>query len=337
MTGESPIKQLGTIHLENWTHLAHGLRSRLRPDGTWRIEPVGEKRGILLKDIDPERFGNLIVQMRLLIVGMESFDMATNERIEWMPAASFEAAGEFGERPERLWRQISHRAAKNLNERAEHLSEAIAFHYLSAEISLRRISEGYFHFQSHVHKNQTPIGNKVSTSSIFEINSDIHAFFANLGSLRDYLASYVAEIILDIGTVNNHSALLKKIKNGEEEIEKYISSISDRTYAPIGVAHIGEYRDILIHRSPVGKFNDSWVETVELRPPLPKGSAGVTLQLPGDPFNLEGQKIDVLVLAHNALLLMAKYCLTVGKKSPIKPYMPHFIVENGEMVEKSSD
>lgn len=333
----SPITRTGTIRAETRTHLAHGLRSQLKPDGTFRIQPVGEKVGIQINDVNAERFASLIVHMQLLIIGIESFDGESGERLDWMPAASLEAADKFGERPDRIWSQIGYAAGLKHNERAQHICEAISFHYLAAEISLRRISESYYDLQRHVHQSKTPIGHRFTTTHIFELYSDVHSFFVNVGSLRDYIASFVSEIVLGLGKVSGHSALLKKINCSRSAIEEVIDRFSDKAYRPIGIAHIGEYRDILVHRSPIGRINEEWVDVVALRPPLPVGSGGVTLKLPGNPYDLKGSQVDALVLAHHALVVMAEYSHLIARQSPLRPHIPHFTIRDGQLEEVLPD
>jgi hypothetical protein len=99
------------------------------------------------------------------------------------------------------------------------------------------------------------------------------------------------------------------------------------------LAHIGEYRDILVHRSPVGNLTEDWIDVVDLREPLPKGSGGVSLKLPANPYDLGGNTVDALILVHHALLLMARYSIEVARFSPIRPYRPHFRVVDGKMEE----
>lgn len=326
------IEQRSSIKVRTSTHLAHGLRSNLYPDGTFRLGPIGDKAGIQINDVDPVRFGELIVQMQLLIVGIESFDEATGDRIEWLAAASDEAHSQFGARPDQIWGEIRNRAAKASDERAEDLCSAISFHYLAAEISIRRVSDAYNALQKHTHRNKTPIGHRFTTMETFDLYNDLHGFFVNLGSARDYAASFIAERISSLGRVSNHASLLKKIKGSDDEVHRLVRAYSERSYAPIGLAHIGEYRDILVHRSPVGNLTD-WMDVVALRNPLPSGHGGVSLKLPANPFDLKGDSVDALILIHHALFFMAKYLIEVAKASPIKPYRPHFRIVDGIGVE----
>ncbi|MFT7359305.1 hypothetical protein [Parasphingorhabdus sp.] len=326
------IEQLASIKLRTSTHLAHGLRSNLYPDGTFRIGPVGNKNGIQINDVDPAKFADLVVQMQLMIIGIESFNQESGERVEWLAAASDKVHSELGARPDRIWSEIRNRAAKMGDERAQHLASAISFHYLAAEISMRRVSEAYNTHQRHVHRSKAPVGQRFTTMDTSDLYHDLHAFFVNLGSARDYVASFVAEKISDIGKVSNHAALLKRIKESDDEVHKLILSYSDRQFLPIGLAHIGEYRDVLVHRSPVGSLSD-WVDVVALRHPLPKGFGGVSLTLPANPFDLDGQTVDALVLIHYALHLMGKYLVKIAELSPMVPYRPHFRVVDGKVEE----
>lgn len=326
------IERGPSIKVRTSTHLVHGLRSNLYPDGTFRLGPIGDKAGIQINDVNPTRFGELIVQMQLLIVGLESFDEATGDRIEWLAAASDEAHSQFGARPDRIWSDIRNRADKASDQRAEHLCSAISFHYLAAEISMRRVSDAYHALQRYTHRKKTPIGHRFTTMETFDLYNDLHGFFVNLGSARDYAASFIAERISNLGQVSNHAALLKKIKGSDNRVHRTIQAYSERSFAPIGLAHIGEYRDILVHRSPVGNLTD-WVDVVPLRPPLPSGHGGVSLKLPANPFALNGETVDALVLIHHALFFMAKYLIEIANASPITPYRPHFRVVDGIAVE----
>ncbi|WP_126176316.1 hypothetical protein [Tsuneonella rigui] len=333
MEAQSPIKRLPDITIRTRTHLAHGLRSNLYPDGTFRIEPVGDKQGIQIAGVNPARFAELIVRMQLLIVGIESLDAATGQRIEWLAAASDEANARLGARPDRIWSEIRNRAAKVGDERAIHLCSAISFHYLAAEISLRRVSEGYHALQRHVHRTKTPIGHRFTNMDTFDLYNDLHGFFVNLGSTRDYLASFIAEKIDSDNPVSGHSSLLKRIRHSDAEVHRVVQTFSDREFSPIGLAHIGEYRDILVHRSPIGSLTEDWVEVVGLREPLPQGAGGVSLKLPANPFDLAGETVDALLLVHHALLIMAKYLIEIAQFSPIRPYRPHLRVIGGQIEE----
>ncbi len=326
------IRRLPSVKLRTSAHLAHGLRSSLYPDGTFRLGPIGDKNGIQINGVNPERFAELIRQMQLLIVGIESFDAATGDRIEWLAAASDEAHSRFGARPDRIWGEIRNRAASNSDERAEHLCSAISFHYLAAEISIRRVSEAYHALQKHTHRNKTPVGHRFTTMETFDLYNDLHGFFINLGSARDYAASFIAERISNLGPVSNHAGLLTKIKNSGDILHRTVRAYSEPTYSPIGLAHIGEYRNILVHRSPVGNLTD-WVDVVELRQPLPSGHGGVSLALPANPFDLKGNTVDALILIHHALYFMAMYLIEVARASPITPYRPHLRVFDGKVEE----
>jgi hypothetical protein len=328
---DSAVKLGPPITVENWTHLAHGLRSQLLPDGTFRINPLGDKFGLQYSDFTPEKFADFVVSAKLLIVGIETLDVTTGDRLEWIPAASLESAFSHGQPPERVWGQVRFRAEKQKNEPAANLAEAVRFHHLASDIALRRVSESYFSLQRHAHQAKTPIGNKFTNVDIFELYNDLHSFFVNLGSLRDYLAGFVSEFILHLGPCDRHSALLKKLKNNSHALSGIVQQFSNKSKKPIGLAGIGEYRDIVVHRSPIGHLNE-WVETEQLGPPLEK-YGGITLRLPGNPFDLAGEQVDAIVIAHHALAVMCEYSQEIAKHSPIKPLMPHFTEKDGKMVE----
>ena len=328
---DSPIKQTGTLKLEPWTHLAHGLRSQLRPDGTLRISPLGDEFGIQFEGITPEKFANIIVSAELLIVGSEVFETRTRERIEWMSAAAFESADKYGQAPERVWGQISHRAKLEKNKRAADITESIRFHVLASDISLRRISESYHALQLHAHRTKLPVGHGFGTLGDFDLYHDVHSFFVNLGSLRDYLALFASEFILHVEPCDTHSGLLRKIKGNNAPAAEVIREFSNKEIKPIGLAGIGEYRDIVVHRSPVGQLSE-WIEVEALGPPFSE-YGGVTLRLPGNPFDLKGEQVDALVIAHHALCAMCDYAQRLAAHSPIRPHMPHFTVQDGKLVE----
>lgn len=332
---ESPIKQTGIINVDTWMHFAHGLRAQLNPDGRFRVNPLGESLGIQFNGVTPEKFADLITSAKLLVVGIEKFNAATGERVDWISAAADESAHQHGQLPERLWSQISYRAKLQKCERAADLTEAIRFHLVASDISLRRISESYHVLQRHVHRSKLPVGHGFGTINDFDLYHDVHAFFVNLGSLRDYLASFASEFILKLGACDRHSALLKKLKAVASPTAELIRKFSEKTMKPIGLAGIGEYRDIVVHRFPVGQLSE-WIEVEALGPPF-ADHGGVTLRLPGNPFDLKGEQVDALVIAHHALAVMCDYTQQLARHSTIKPHMPNFTVVDGKLTEVLPD
>jgi hypothetical protein len=155
----------------------------------------------------------------------------------------------------------------------------------------------------------------------------------SLASLRDHLALYIAEVLTSIGKVPGHSALLKRLKHLPTDVQKILEPLTRRE-GPLSLAHIGEYRDIVVHRRPLSTIDPDRVKAVELGGALPEGSKGASVQLPGNPFDIAGsEKVDSLVIAHHFNLLLNRYSMAIADLSPIKPRMPSFTFVNGKFEE----
>lgn len=320
--------------IRNTMHLAHGLRASLARDGTLRIWPIGNQYGLQYKGVDPARFGEIVVASKLLIIGTESvYADDEQERVNWVPASAEEARHKDGLLPDQLWGTIGYGAHREKNSRAEELAEAISFYHKSADISIRRISEDYHGFQRHLQANSTPVGHRFATLGVFDLYSDLHSLFVSLASLRDHLALYVAEVLTRIGKISGHSALLKRLNDLPSDVQELLQPVT-RKEGPLSLAHVGEYRDIVVHRRPLSTIDPDRVKAVELGGALPEGSKGASVQLPGNPFNIAGsERVDSLVIAHHFSLLLNRYSMAIANLSPIKPRMPSFTVVDGKLEE----
>jgi len=289
-------------YVKRTLHLIGGLRA-ICEAGEARLYVLPQaKEGVLEASLSNyASLFNIVCQMELDCVGAEFVSHIEEAKgaipPEWRPWFLSEGWLCFENR--QTWAEISHSAQKKDNFQCADNARRIKSEIDTCQYHLLRLSKAYSQclfalVNSNTFKANQPFDNMFSQ----DIFDSIHSFFSSIGTLRDYLAEYIGEfIILDIPPkIKNQKKMAKLIQELKKEshsgnpLQKYLLEITSR-HVPYGwLAVLNEYRNIVIHQSPITdmlKRRYLWQQTMSVE--------GATLPIilfpiPEDPISISAER-----------------------------------------------
>lgn len=307
-------------------HLTHGLRGFLGGDGS----DVGtnERRFVLHPIVSPNAINAigpyLLPQLQALafhhglaVLGVDSIDdpKSTLRTRMWYPLSAttprIQAAAD-------LWSNVSQNHDEHADPKDVSLARYLSFSLRAAGIRIRDASDQYHKQLRAAVKEKSKDGKRFSNVPMLDLALAIHAALSELGSARDYLATWFARRLGAPSKLDSLARLLDWLPKGP-----------DKGLWPIGLSELHEameptatepwahqlttLRNLHIHRQPVGLVSNShWME-YQLRPldsqtSLPTVTLPVTDDLPA----LAGK--DYLAVV-NSLFVKFEQCAILAARN----------------------
>lgn len=188
-------------------HLSHGLRGILGTDG--QPQKSDERRFVLYPIVSTD-VGNsigpyLLPQIRALtsphglaILGVDSID-ASNSILRtriWHPVSVTTGAQSAAD----LWSNVTQNHADDTDPREVSLSRYISFSFRAAGVRICDASDQYHKQLRAAVSEKSKDGKRFSNIPMLDLAIAIHAALSEIGSARDYLATWIA---LKLGAPSN--------------------------------------------------------------------------------------------------------------------------------------
>lgn len=309
-------QQTGTSSFSLDVHLTHGLRGFLGGDAG-----ESERRFVLHPIIAPTAINGigpyllpeiqaLSVEHGLAVLGVDSIDdpKSTLRTRMWYPLS---ATTQRTQAAADLWSNISQNHEEHADPKDVSLARYLSFSLRAAGIRIRDASDQYHKQLRAAVREKSRDGKRFSNVPMLDLALAIHAALSELGSARDYLATWFARGLGAQSKVDSLARLLDWLPKGPDkgswpiglgELHEAMEPAATDPWAH----HLTTLRNLHIHRQPVGLVSNShWME-YKLRPlgaqvSLPTVTLPVTDDLPA----LAGQ--DYLAVV-NSLFVKFERC-----------------------------
>jgi len=307
-------------------HLTHGLRGFLSGDG--RDARSNERRFVLHPIVTPTAINGigpyplpelqaLAFQHGLAVLGVDSVDdpkSALRTRM-WYPLSAttqkIQAAAD-------LWSNVSQNHDEHADPKDVSLARYLSFSLRAAGIRIRDASDQYHKQLRAAVREKARDGKRFSNVPMLDLALAIHAALSELGSARDYLATWFARRLGAPSKSDSLARLLDWLPKGPDKglwpigLSELYEAMEPTATEP-WAHHLTMLRNLHIHRQPVGLVSNShWME-YKLRPldaqvSLPTVTMPVTDDLP----TLAGQ--DYLAVV-NSLFVKFEQCAILAAKN----------------------
>jgi hypothetical protein len=226
------------------------------------------------------------------------------------------------------WRHIAFAAHENGDGDAADLASDIAFTLHAAEVRVRDISRGYgWQNEFAVLTSKVPDRHFSNVELINDLLPAVHSFLSEAGSARDYLSHYVAAKMLSLPDIDSMKGLhswYKKHGAVGDVVGTEVLKVCDRTIQDGWMARLTEFRNIIVHRSPITRLSEKkWLST-RLQNIGSEEALLIYFGVPRDPIsNPRSDFVDALDHFRDLPLLLLRFASLVASVSPIRPQMPH--------------
>ena len=246
----------GSTVRREFIHMTGGLRAARTEEG-WLIEPLPSQNGLNpCGPVRDEQIGSVCAKLGVLVFGAD--EISEIERLLpariWTPLLGVPKPDY---QPADIWAWIARSARLAEDSSSAGIAENISISLRAAGIRLRDASDEYHRqLAAALERGQKP-GLRFQNIPMMDLHLAFHSLLAELGSARDYLATFAAR---RIGAPKGTDALNRLIKWLEESGGN--SSKSD----PVVIAlldgwktsgndpwlfDLGEYRNLFLHRQPI--------------------------------------------------------------------------------------
>ncbi|MBE0532027.1 MAG: hypothetical protein IH626_14445 [Rhodospirillales bacterium] len=209
-------------------------------------------------------------------------------------------------------------------------------------------------------------GQRFESINSFHISLAAHTYFSEVGTLRDYLAEFLAKHVFSAaalqGRIVRLMSGLRKYVLPNIDPDHALKQEVEKICADDGWLNIvSAYRDLAIHYAPL-EFADGHAsfETSIFRSKAGDEFPGIRFHLPKDPVGLKTERSreppiksasewlkatqlaradgsrgpDALLIAYHSLRWLCEFAERVASYAPVKPKMVHFTVgDNDELGE----
>lgn len=232
-----------------------------------------------------------------------------------------------------LWSGIANTARGAGNKDAADLAKHIAFALRTSGLRLRDCASEYAWQNDYAISQKLGENMRFSNIKSFDLYMALHSLLADMGTARDYLGHFISRFICrDAKPVDSMTRLHERAKSGKLAINNArTNQLVDTIIAicnpkrPDGwMAHLGEYRNIIIHRAPIGSLSKRHLQAKTLT--VGEGRLyQIHFGVSRDPFSEEPQYVDALEHFRQLLLNLLDFALNVAIASEIKPSNPRAV------------
>lgn len=303
-------------------HLTYGLRAGRSETDKLKLWPTGKNALTEVANVDMANVGKFLAAGGLEVVGNEERLWADGyeERI-WNPALLPGLGADLGDLPGHDWANIAH-SASGANQEAHRLAEAVSMHLRGASLRLMHISEWYHQMLLYSHLKGHGPGIRFANLDFFHFLLDCHSFLVEIGSARDHLAVFAGKAIAGLTRVRGHSDLLKQLGKLPDPLRSIVERVSDDSPAKLSLAHIGHYRDIIVHQNPLTRLGNIGFETFETGITLPHQLLAVKYEIIANPLSGKSDRFDALRAFQAMLRVVFAYSREIAALSPFEPSIP---------------
>lgn len=225
-----------------------------------------------------------------------------------------------------LWAQIAYGAHLAGDTTKTEIAGRVAFALAAASRRLRDVSEQYYFQNRAACEAGLAPGIGFENLGTFDLYLAIHSCLTEMASARDYLARFIAADVINGASSVSMSGLRTEIikKTLSHPLGTLIVNICDKSAAG-WMAQLSEYRDIVVHRSPVTSITENDY-AVSQETTLPTGASlrAVYVGIPSNPFSLSSpQFIDALERLNQLLRMLIEFSREVARHVSIVPQRVH--------------
>jgi hypothetical protein len=311
-------------------HLLGGLRAHTLKDHL-AIEPTIEGKVVSFKSItDTRNYYRVIRSLGLDFIGHEQFH--ENGKLFQPVWYLFEPGKKRVEDVENIWAGIAHTSRKMNEIGIAELAEYIVFSLRISSFRLRDISREYEWQNRFAVEKQLPQDGKYSNIKSFDLDMALHAFLVDMGTARDYLARFISVFLLkERRPVDAMPKLYERVKKGGttkldgkcQVVVDAVLSACDRDQNDSWMAKLGEFRNIIVHRSPLGDLAENEFLIARHLPFQSHVFFSIYLGVPRDPFlSSSSEYVDALSYFRELLLKLRGFAKLVADASGVAPTIP---------------
>lgn len=254
----------GSVTVRDEIHFTGGLRALRASDG-WRLGPIIEqgRLGWLSRPLQSAQLAPVTDHLGLMMIAGEE----TSDPDSMLPAWTWTPFDRPGVplRTADTWSMIATSARMESDTPYADLALSIASTVRAAGLQLRRAS-GEYHAQllAALHDGKKP-EQRFSNTRVAELHLAFHSVIAELASARDYIATLAARRIEAPSKIDALSRLadwVGKPANSDAKSDPLVSRLladSDPAGSDPWLFHIGEYRNFLLHRQPMGVQDSAYM------------------------------------------------------------------------------
>jgi hypothetical protein len=282
-------------------HLANGVRAINEPK-SHKVEIIPSAKEFAFSI---EKFGNLYSDIQkhgFKIIGMEVLNHAT--QIDGLYPPDWRAFKNLRNEKwpvdvcEKTWENLSNAAYTKNDFCFLELARRIQFQITSSSWELKRISDAYAQeLKTSCCLNEYKNGTRFESQNSLFIYISVHSFLSNIGTLRDYLAEYIASYLLKeilqgkrITKMASLASELRKLPDKSMPIISEILSATSHDNENGWIAELSDYRDLVVHYAPVAYASHRSFLTQKSLFLGDNEVPGVFFPLPSNPFELRKKR-----------------------------------------------
>jgi hypothetical protein len=357
-----------TIAQSSWpnairiAHLAGGARARNPPGSKIVVIPESDIGPIGFELSEFGRLYDVLAQAGIQPLGVDFIDHVDEQEglypPKWRPYHPSQGAW-LVEDSYHVWRQIANAGVSRDDYELFDLASRIAFAMRVASLRLRDLSTAYNReLMTIIKLGKFKAGKRTRSLNTFQIGLEISSFFAEVCSLRDYLAEFSSSyVFIRSGKTSRTETMAKLVREIVPELtaKDPLADELARIFCidpPGWLTELTAYRNLAVHSIPAGQLVPGGllklrVVTLSNGARLPQ----VTAPLPPKPLALkklrsngplyksieewhraivqaaESDAIDALNYCHNSLGRIAQLAMDIARRSPVPP-KPLTITEN---------
>lgn len=293
-----------------------------------------------------------LVQGGLTMIGVDFMtypDQALGIRpCDWLPF--WPTSGHISADAEALWSQLAMGAHKKDNYELVDICRRILFQIRASSRRLHDISDAYHQeLRGRIREDEFKDGQLFESMNSFMISISTHSFLAEMATLRDYLAEFIAKHILHAFNPGNINIRLmkhlgQKIIPAAMEKHPLADIIAVARQDGGWLKTLSAYRDLAVHYTPLASASHrGMMEQHVLQLPGSGQFPIIRFPLPADPDEIKrirsekslqdwlrqrfsdpfarAKGPDALEYSHQSLGIMAAFAQQVGSYAPVKPEM----------------
>lgn len=245
----------GTMTATDHLHLLGGLRSGTGKDGKLIVHPVGtplrQVPVLSVNVMDKGQYVGFFRSIGLDLIGVEEFHVKDGYTYSsWRSwdreQKSLETDLNF------IWGGLANAYRENGDAHAAVQCANVNFALRAVSQRLKGISDAYAAQNAIAFCSGKKEGLWFKNTETIDVYLAIHSFLAEMGTLRDYIAAYVAQNRFKIDNVTRMSVLFKRCTNlTDDPVADEIVAACDKTRPASWLAGVSAFRDHTIHVAPI--------------------------------------------------------------------------------------
>jgi hypothetical protein len=317
----------------NELHLLGGLRAGTHEDGYLVIFPTTDGKVLAWKSVtDTRGYHRAFRQFGTDLIGHERHTTVSGKQPQ-----SFWFQFNPGKRREYdvadHWSAIAHTSRQAGNLDVADLAKHVAFAFRVSELRLRGCSREYACQNDYAVVEKIKPNGRFWNFKSFDLDMALHSLLADMGTARDYLGHFISRHVLREDKPSDSMAKLydrakrSKLTISERThgdlIEK-ILQICDPGSAEGWMARLSEFRNIIIHRAPIGSIANEHYLTAKTLRAKDNEAFQIFFGIPRDPISAPNvDYVDALMHFLDLFRRLREFGYMVADATDIAPTMLH--------------